>query len=184
MKVEFKETIEKLEKNNQNEIINLMNNVFTEEENKNISEQLENINVDRVIDLYKNATKIPDVEENRIEHIKYTDLSSLNEEQFKSYKQIGENLIKDNKYAVITMAGGQGTRLGHKGPKGTFKINTINGEKYLFQVIVESLQKANNKYGVTIPWYIMTSDDNNEQTVTFLENNNYFGYDKEKVKIL
>lgn len=182
MKVEFKETIEKLEKNNQNEIINLMNNVFTEEENKNISEQLENINVDRVIDLYKNATKIPDVEENRIEHIKYTDLSSLSEEQFKSYKQIGENLIKDNKYAVITMAGGQGTRLGHKGPKGTFKINTINGEKYLFQVIVESLQKANNKYSVTIPWYIMTSDDNNEQTVAFLENNNYFGYDKEKVK--
>lgn len=101
---------------------------------------------------------------------------------FKEYKQIGVDIIKNNKYAVITMAGGQGTRLGHKGPKGTFCINTVNGEKYLFQIIVESLEKANKKYDVIIPWYIMTSEENNDQTIQFLEENNYFGYPKEKVK--
>ena len=64
----------------------------------------------------------------------------------------------------------------------TYKINTINGEKYLFEVIVDSLKRAENKYGVTIPWYIMTSEDNNDQTVSFLDEHNYFGYNREKVK--
>lgn len=182
MKVEFNETIELLKANNQNEIINLMSNVFSEKENEDIIEQIKSINLESVKKLYENATSIPEVQENKIEHIPYTDLSSLTEEEFNSYKSSGEEIIKSGKYAVITMAGGQGTRLGHKGPKGTFKINTINGEKYLFQVIVESLQKANNKYNVTIPWYVMTSEDNNDQTISFLEENNYFGYDKNKVK--
>lgn len=182
MNTELTETIKKLEKYNQSEIIDLMKNVYTNEENNKIATQIERLDIEQVMDLYENATKIPDVPENKIEHINYTDLSSLNEDKFKSFKSAGEEIIKANKYAVITMAGGQGTRLGHKGPKGTFKINTINGEKYLFQVIIESLMNANKKYGVTIPWYVMTSDDNNDQTINFLEQNNYFGYNKDKVK--
>ncbi|MBP3503219.1 MAG: UTP--glucose-1-phosphate uridylyltransferase [Clostridia bacterium] len=178
----YEETIEKLKKYEQNEIINMMTKKYTEDEKNKLEEQLQNINLEQVIELYKNAKKIPAIDETKIEHIKYTDLKSLPEEQFKEYKQIGIDVIKNNKYAVITMAGGQGTRLGHKGPKGTFKIDTTNGEKYLFQIIVESLQKANEKYGVIIPWYIMTSEDNNDQTIEFLEKNNYFGYKKEKVK--
>lgn len=35
----------------------------------------------------------------------------------------------------ITMDGGQGTRFRHKRPKGTFKVNLKDGEKYLFQII-------------------------------------------------
>ena len=178
----YEETIEKLKKYNQNEIVDLMTKQYTDEENENLAKQIENIDFEQVINLYKNAENIPSVDQNKIEHIKYTDLNALSEEKFKEYKQIGAEVIKNNKYAVITMAGGQGTRLGHKGPKGTFKVDTINGEKFLFQIIVESLQKANQKYGVTIPWYIMTSDDNNKQTIEFLEEYNYFGYNKEKVK--
>lgn len=181
MKEELKNIIEKLEKNNQNEIINLMTNVYSDEENKKIASQIERINIEKVMDLYENASNIPFIDQSKIEHIGYTDLSSLDEEKFRSLKTAGEDVIKSGKYAVITMAGGQGTRLGHKGPKGTFKINTINGEKYLFEVIIDSLKKASSKYGVTIPWYVMTSDDNNGQTVSFLEEHDYFGYDKSKV---
>ncbi|MCL2342173.1 MAG: UTP--glucose-1-phosphate uridylyltransferase [Firmicutes bacterium] len=43
--------------------------------------------------------------------------------------------------------------------------------------------RANNKYGITIPWYIMTSKENNDETIAFLEKNEYFGYPKEYVKI-
>ena len=81
------------------------------------------------------------------------------------------------------MAGGQGTRLGHNGPKGTFKLDVYGKGKYLFEILVDNLKEANQKYGVTINWYIMTSKENNEETVKFLEKNNYFGYDKNHVKI-
>lgn len=178
----YEETIEKLKKYNQNEIVNIMSKVYTEEENERLIEQLNRIDLNQVMNLYKNANNIPLIDERKIEHIEYTDLNSLSEEKFKEYKNIGIDVIKNNKYAVITMAGGQGTRLGHKCPKGTFKINTVNGEKYLFEIIVESLQKANKKYNVVIPWYIMTSEDNNDQTIQFLKENNFFGYDENKVK--
>ena len=182
MRVEFEETIKTLEKNNQKEIANLMINKYTEDENKKISDQIKNIDLEQVQNLYKNATNLPNVDQSAIDHIKYTDLSALSEKEIKEYKQVGEDVIHSNKYAVITMAGGQGTRLGHKGPKGTFKIDTVKGEKYLFQIIIESLQKANKKYNVLIPWYIMTSEENHTQTISFLEEHDYFGYDKDKVK--
>ena len=176
-----REIMKKLKEYNQEEIINLVNEKFSNEESEKLFEQIEKIDLDQVTDLYKNAKKIPEIDESKIEHIQYKDLNSLSEDEFKKYKQIGIDVIKNNKYAVITMAGGQGTRLGHKGPKGTFKVHTVNGDKYLFQIIVESLQKANEKYSVTIPWYIMTSEENNKDTIDFLDNNNYFGYDKQKV---
>ena len=182
MKGNYEETMEKLKKYEQNEIIKLMSEIYTKEENENLQKQLNNIYLNQVIELYKNAENIPQICENAIEHIQYTPLEAMPDEMFNEYKEIGIDIIKRNQYAVITMAGGQGTRLGHKGPKGTFKINTIKGEKYLFQIIVESLQKANEKYNVTIPWYVMTSEENNDQTVEFLQNNNFFGYNKEKVK--
>ena len=81
------------------------------------------------------------------------------------------------------MAGGQGTRLGHNGPKGTFKLDVYGKGKYLFEILVDNLKEANQKYGIIINWYIMTSKENNSATVEFLEKNNYFGYDKNFVKI-
>lgn len=75
-----------------------------------------------------------------------------------------------------------GTRLGHEGPKGTFLINVKPQPKYLFQILAETLKKENNKYNTTIPWYIMTSKENNEETISFFEKNNYFEYPKESVK--
>lgn len=97
-------------------------------------------------------------------------------------KQRGQNIIKNGKYAVITMAGGQGTRLGHSGPKGTFKLKLYDRERYIFEIFIENFKKVYDKYGVYLNWYIMTSKDNNNDTIGFFENNNYFGYPKDKVK--
>lgn len=55
--------------------------------------------------------------------------------------------------------------------------------KYLFEIIVDTLKRANKQYGVIIPWYIMTSKENNSDTIEFLEEKDFFGYPKEYVKI-
>ncbi|MCI9038786.1 MAG: UDPGP type 1 family protein [Clostridia bacterium] len=80
------------------------------------------------------------------------------------------------------MAGGQGTRLGHSGPKGTYCLNTIHGPKYLFEIMVDTFKRAEKEYHVVLPWYIMTSKENHKETIRFLEEKEYFGYDKSKVK--
>ena len=72
---------------------------------------------------------------------------------------------------------------GHNGPKGTFRLDVYGKGKYLFEILAENLKEANKKYEVIIPWYIMTSKENNEETLSFLEKNNYFGYDKKSVII-
>ena len=53
--------------------------------------------------------------------------------------------------------------------------------KYLFEILVETLKRNNIKYGITLPWYIMTSKENHQETVAFLEEKKYFGYPKEAV---
>ena len=79
------------------------------------------------------------------------------------------------------MAGGQGTRLGHEGPKGTFIVD-IEPSKSIFEILTDKLKAAHEKYSVYINWYIMTSESNNDETVKFFEDNNYFGYSKEHIR--
>ena len=61
-------------------------------------------------------------------------------------------------------------------------LNTKNGPKYIFEILTDNFKKAQEEYNVEIPWYIMTSKENHKETVEFLENHNYFGYNKNKVK--
>jgi UDP-N-acetylglucosamine pyrophosphorylase len=96
------------------------------------------------------------------------------------YFNKGLNIIRDKKVAVVLMAGGQGTRLGHNGPKGTFDIGLPSG-KSLFQIQTERLIRLKEMTGATIKWYIMTSEDNDYETRTFFEKYNYFGYDQSSV---
>ncbi len=77
---------------------------------------------------------------------------------------------------------GQGTRLGHSGPKGTYILNIKPNPKSLFEILCDDLKTAKEKYNVIIPWYIMTSRENNSKTKEFFEENNYFGYPKDAVK--
>lgn len=174
--------IEILKKFNQEHVIDWMGKL-NEEEKAKLVNQVVNLNIEQVVDLYNNLSKTFEIGDKNIEKINATDIDKLSKEEFDNFKNKGIDIIKNGQYAVVTMAGGQGTRLGHKGPKGTFKVDLKDGEKYLFQIIVESLQKANKKYGVVIPWYLMTSEENNDQTLAFLEEHDFFGYPKDKVKL-
>ena len=57
---------------------------------------------------------------------------------------------------------------GHNGPKGTFKLDVYGKGKYLFEILTENLKEANAKYGTTIPWFIMTSKENHDDTLSLI----------------
>ena len=126
--------------------------------------------------LYENIN-VQEEHKDEITPIPYVDKSKMTEEELEKYRKIGEEEIKKNKYAIVTMAGGQGTRLGHDGPKGTYDIG-LPSHKSIFEIQNDILKEANEKYGVTIPWYIMTSNANDKDTKEFFEAHNYFGYPK------
>ena len=86
----------------------------------------------------------------------------------------GHRLLKEGRVAAFTVAGGQGSRLGFEGPKGLFPVTPVKG-KTLFQLFAETVLAARKKWKADIPWYIMTSPANHEDTVAYFERNDWFG---------
>jgi UDP-N-acetylglucosamine/UDP-N-acetylgalactosamine diphosphorylase len=97
----------------------------------------------------------------------------------KAYKH-GEELIANNRVCCLTVAGGQGTRLGFDGPKGTYPIGPVTG-KSLFNYFADNIYRTQVKYNATIAWYIMTSPVNDADTRKFFEENNYFNLSKDQI---
>ena len=151
---------------------------LSKQKQKELLEQIEGIDFELINSLYDNTKKEVEIQESQIEPIEYLDKSKLNGD-YKEYQKIGEDAIKAGKLAAVTMAGGQGTRLGHNGPKGTFDIG-LDSHKSLFELLSDSLKEEGKKYGVIIPWFIMTSKENNKETVEFFAKNKFFGYEKDK----
>lgn len=176
------EIIQLLKTYNQEHIIKWLDKLEGKQRDELIK-QLERIDFQQIMELYDNTKKDIEIKENKIEAIKYLDKYRLTKSEKDEFDELGEQAIVSGKYAVVTMAGGQGTRLGHTGPKGTFKLDVYGKGKYLFEILAENLKEANRKYNTIIPWYIMTSKDNNDETKDFLEKNNYFGYDKDSVML-
>ncbi|MDR1521071.1 MAG: UTP--glucose-1-phosphate uridylyltransferase [Planctomycetota bacterium] len=88
--------------------------------------------------------------------------------------KIGEEKLRRGKAAAFLAAGGQGSRLGFDGPKGCFPIGPISG-KTLFQWHAERILANSRRHGAAIPWYIMTSRDNDSATRAYFRDNGFFG---------
>lgn len=181
MEDKLKTAKEILKKYNQEHLLNFYNEISEKEQNILIN-QILNIDFEKIINLYIKSKINDDLSNIDISPLPHIEKNKLNENELNFYTQIGENIIKSNQIAVITMAGGQGTRLGYKGPKGTYMLNLKPTKKSLFQIIAENIIMTNNKYNICVPWYIMTSDENDKQTQEFFKINNFFNYPKEKIK--
>ena len=175
------DTIDLLTMYNQEHIVKLLES-FADDKKQELIEQIRKIDFHQLKELYDNTKKRIEIKENKIEPLPYLDKNKLTQEQKEQLERLGEEVLRKGEYAVVTMAGGQGTRLGHSGPKGTFKLDVYGKGKYLFEILTENLKQANQKYGNVIPWYIMTSKENHEETVNFMEKHNYFGYEKKAVR--
>lgn len=95
-------------------------------------------------------------------------------------KNAGEAALRAGRVAAFTVAGGQGTRLGYDGPKGTFPVTPLK-QKPLFQVFAEKIRAAGVRYGRPLHWFIMTSHANHAATEAFFSENACFGLDRGRV---
>ncbi|MCC6951617.1 MAG: UDPGP type 1 family protein [Phycisphaerales bacterium] len=93
----------------------------------------------------------------------------------------GEAMIRAGKVAAFVVAGGQGSRLGFEGPKGCFPAGAVTG-KPLFQIFADNLLGARDRYGVHVPWYIMTSPLNHGATEEFFRAHAFFGLEPGSVR--
>ena len=123
-----------LKKYNQEHLLNGYNNL-DEKHQKELLKQIANIDFELISSLYNNTKKENLENHDEIKPIEYLDKYKLNE-KYKHYEEIGKKTIKAGKLAVVTMAGGQGTRLGHNGPKGTYDLG-LDSHKSLFELLAD-----------------------------------------------
>lgn len=91
--------------------------------------------------------------------------------------EVGESMLSAGEVAVVLVAGGQGTRLGFDGPKGTFPIGPVSSAS-LFQIHCEKIVALSRRHGRSIPLYVMTSPDNQEATASFFAEHGNFGLER------
>jgi UDP-N-acetylglucosamine/UDP-N-acetylgalactosamine diphosphorylase len=95
-------------------------------------------------------------------------------------KAAGEAALRAGRVAAFTVAGGQGTRLGYDGPKGTFPVTPVRRHS-LFEVFSEKILAAGKRYGKPLHWFIMTSHQNHAATEAYFQENRHFGLDPARV---
>jgi len=152
--------------------------------------QLRDIDPVHVNALYESTMNAPNEASSmsKMEPIEsFGSLESSSIEEKERWFTTGLNAITEDKVAVVVLSGGQGTRLGFDGPKGMYDIGLPSG-KSLFQLQAERLLRvcelASSKmlvHDFRVPWYIMTSPSNDEETREFFASNQYFGMPKNDV---
>ena len=150
---------------------------LNDDEKKLLDDQIKTIDFELVNKVYKDSYTNEEIDLTKISNLRIINHNEVTPDDIK----LGEELLKNNQYALVLMAGGFGSRLGFNKPKGCLELN-INGNNIsLFEMIINQLKEANKKYNSTIRIYIMTSTDNNQATINFFEEHNYFNY-KEYIK--
>lgn len=99
----YEKAIELLEKYNQPSLkIELEKN-----KNEELVEQILLVDFEQVELIKNEIKKEKEFSNDVIENIHYTDPNTISKDTLKEYEKIGENIICNGQYAVVTMAGGQ-----------------------------------------------------------------------------
>mgnify|MGYP000231342126 FL=1 len=92
----------------------------------------------------------------------------------------GIEAIRQGKVAAVLLAGGMGTRLGSDNPKGMYNVG-LTHELYIFECLINNLMEVVHQADSWIHLFVMTSDKNNDATIAFLKEHDFFGYNAEYV---
>jgi UDP-N-acetylglucosamine/UDP-N-acetylgalactosamine diphosphorylase len=177
--VKLHEKIERIYEERQDHIIRFWDSL-NEQQRGNLLAQIDMIDFDLLSRLAKQA-----LEENQavsLEKMEPPEVIDLKKRQYqdKEARITGAEAISQGKMAAFLVAGGQGTRLGFNAPKGMYPVTPVK-KKSLFQLHAEKILASGNQHNVTIPWYIMTSLTNIDQTTNYFAENDYFGLAKEDI---
>jgi UDP-N-acetylglucosamine/UDP-N-acetylgalactosamine diphosphorylase len=91
-----------------------------------------------------------------------------------AWRERGAAALRAGQVGVILVAGGQGSRLGFEGPKGTFPLGPISNAT-LFEIHARKILALQRAHGAVVPFYVMTSTVNDADTRRFFEQHAYFG---------
>jgi UDP-N-acetylglucosamine/UDP-N-acetylgalactosamine diphosphorylase len=157
---------------------------LTKAQKKELVDDLNDIDFDQVEQfkaLVENSETAPHYRPGTLVPLEVIELPK-SEQDKKAYNEafkIGEEALGKGQVGVVLVAGGQGTRLGFDAPKGTFPVGPITG-RTLFQYHTEKIMALEKFYSTVIPFYIMTSEANHQQTISFFELHHYFGRKPER----
>ena len=110
MKNEEIKAIEILEKYNQHHIIEHLKKINENDKEKLIN-QIREIDFEEIVKLYNNTKIKREKRKVKIEPLQTIIADKIEKKQKSEYITAGEKILNENKFAVVTMAGGQGTRL-------------------------------------------------------------------------
>lgn len=97
--------------------------------------------------------------------------------------ETGAAALRAGRVGLFLVAGGQGTRLGFDGPKGAYPVGPLTG-KTLFEYHAEKIRNLQERFSCVLPWYIMVSDTNGEETRAFFADRNWLGLDEANIKFI
>ncbi len=157
-------------------------NTLSEHEQVDLIKQILSVDFPLMRQLYRELVinRTLETGESQILPMQATSWPTMAHDQQVKLQELGWQQLKAGKVAALMLAGGQGSRLGHSGPKGTFSIG-LPSAKSLFQLHAERLLALSRLVGRSIPWYIMTSPENHDETIAFFSSHQCFGYPQEEV---
>lgn len=120
--------------------------------------------------------------------------SKLTEDGRLQWHTTGLEAVTNGTAAVVTLGGGQGTRLGFAGPKGAYSIG-LPSQATLFELFAQRIARVQTLAtaraleqglplppgGPKVPWLVMTSPLNHDETVAFFELKEWFGLEESQV---
>ena len=144
-------------------------------EQEHLLEQVEAIDWDVLALIGQEAVE----EEKTYEPLNAVKIAEIDKRR-EEFTEEGIKAIREGKLGAVLLAGGMGTRLGLDKPKGELNVG-INRELCIFNCLINNLLEVTDGADAYIPLYIMTSEKNNDETIRFFEEKNYFGYPKDYV---
>jgi UDP-N-acetylglucosamine/UDP-N-acetylgalactosamine diphosphorylase len=171
----YLEAYKKLEKYGQLHVLQYYDELG-DDEKRMLVEQIEKTDFD-VLSLCQNRETLnPRGQITPIDVMQLDEIAQRREE----FTDIGLEAIRAGKVGAVLLAGGMGTRLGSDAPKGVYNIG-LTKDVFIFQRLIENLLDVVHQADTWIPLYVMTSDKNHDTTVSFFEENKYFGYNPDCV---